>query len=157
MVPLHCCRTREGSERSKENVGQVIPWKPSILWLSTVDSLSFLPPLPTFQTDLPPSHLHPYYNPLYPVPSCSPFPWWLPTLPTVQTPFTQKYLQIFMSSKSLFISLAPLPFLSSSTTAKPLAIYFNPVILVHQMAASAMVGLEPHTWFWARLMLSNCG
>lgn len=81
------------------------------------------------------------------------------TLPAVQVPlrFTQKYLQIFVSSKSLSTPLTPLPFPSSSPTAKLLALSFNPVILAHQIVVSPMAGLELHKCSLARLMLSNFG
>lgn len=82
--------------------------------------------------DLSPSHLHPCYKPLSLVSSCSPLPRGLPTLPTVQFPYpslrgTSRFLC------PLFLSLVPLPFLSSCPTAKSLALYFSNVILAHQM------------------------
>lgn len=55
-----------------------------------------------------------------------------PSHSPVPLPFTQRYLQILMSSESLFLSLVPLSFLSSCPTAKSLALYFNTVILAHQ-------------------------
>lgn len=110
--------------------------------LSVLNALSFLASLPAFKKDLTPSHFYLCQSPLFPVSPCSQSPWWLHILHTVQIllPFTQKHIQIFMSS------YPKLPFLSSP--AHPLALFFHHVILAHQMVVSAVTGWEPHVCSW---------